>query len=154
RQVLAADTRDDPLPPTPDNRTQEPDERLRRAALECLGENRLLLRLRDLGRFQHGLDLLVGRDRTGYGFEQIRVPLGRVGFFPGGEQRLRVIPRDRGLSQCLIPGIEPRYWLTSLRFASVSRFSSTSLDAAASDRSTASRRSSVMARAFSASISL
>src|SRR5205085_10866141 len=70
------------------------------------------------------------------------------------QQRLGVVAGDRGALHRARPASScARYCITSLRLVSLSSWASSSLDAAAIDRSTASRRSATIAFSFSAPIS-
>src|SRR3989442_14062904 len=93
---------------------------------------------------------LFRSDRAGDGVQQRAEPVA------GGEQRLRVIARDRDALHRFFSALPrlSRNSETSRRLASLSRFASITRDAAAIDNSTASRRSARIAFSVSASMSL
>src|SRR5437867_3571667 len=160
RLILLGDPPDQSLPAAPHHRLQEADERRRGGVAQRLLEQPCLGGLRDPGRFQHDGDALVRLDRAGHRVEQppvalhlrppppLPLPL-RCG---GEEQRLRVVPRDRDALHRRCSRLA-RYSSARRLLASESRFCSTSRDAAAIERSTASRRSARIAFAFSSSMS-
>src|SRR5207248_9342239 len=99
---------------------------------------------------------LVRLHRPRHGIHQPAIQLDRVLVSRLGREQQRfgvvagdrrVFHRARSASSCA------KYSITSLRLVSLSSCASSSLEAAAIDRSTASRRSATMAFSFSASIS-
>src|SRR3989454_3582186 len=154
RLILLGDLPNQSLPAAPHDRLQEADERRRGGVAERLLEQPCLGGLRDPGRFQHDGDALVRLDRAGHRVEQppvaldLALPLRRG----GEEQRLRVVPRDGDALPRRCSRLA-RYSSARRLLASESRFCSTSRDAAAIERSTASRRSARIAFAFSSSMS-
>src|SRR5947208_5203065 len=153
--ILLHDLPDEPLPAAPHHRLEKPHELGRCHVPERALEQRRLDGLGDAGRFERHRDPLFALDRACQRLHQsaILLDLGGAVRFGGQEQRLGVVARDGGALQ-RAPSRCSRYSITRRRFASESRFASSSFDAAAIERSTASRRSSRIAFSFSASISL
>src|SRR5213082_1401447 len=161
RVILLRDFPDEPLPAAPHHRLEKPHE-----LGVCQVPERPLKqrRLRGLGhpwRLERHGDALVGGDRTGHRLHQPAVPLDlrEAAHVARQEQGLGIVARDGGAlhraSSRAPPASRPaRYSVTKRRLASESRFASISFDAAAIERSTASRRRSRIAFSFSLSISL
>src|SRR5207237_2053869 len=108
---------------------------------------------RRIGPHRAPLARLQGaRHRVEHPAVQLDRPLGSR--FGREQQRLGVVAGDRGALHRARPASScARYCITSLRLVSLSSWASSSLDAAAIDRSTASRRSATIAFSFSAPIS-
>src|SRR3989475_4130225 len=156
--VLLRDLRQQPLPAAPHHRLEEAHELGRRQVAQRALEQGRLGGLGHAGRLERHADALVRLHGARHRFHEPAVVLdlrGAMGF--GREQqRLGVVARDGAALHLPFPPASrlARYSSTRRRFASESRFPSISLDAAAIERSTASRRSSRMAFSFSLSISL
>src|SRR5256885_8211195 len=159
--ILLGDLAQEPLPAAPHHRLEKAHELRRRHLLQRALEQRRLDRLGDARRLERHADALVRLHRPRHGLHQLPVALDRGHAVRVGrqEQRLGVVACDGGAFHRARPPAPPasrlaRYSATRRRLASESRFASISLDAAAIERSTASRRSSRMAFSFSLSMSL
>src|SRR2546427_6967465 len=157
--ILLGDLPQKALPAAPHYRLEKAHELRRRHLLQRPLEQRRLHRLGDAGRLERHADALVRLHRPRHRLHQLPVALDRGHAVRVGrqEQRLGVIARHgRALHRARAPPASrlARYSVTRRRLASESRFASISLDAAAIERSTASRRSSRIAFSFSLSISL
>src|SRR5882762_9521780 len=157
--ILLRDLVEQPLAAAPHDRLEEPRELGRRQALERPLEQRRLEGLRDAWRFQRHADALVRLYRPRHRLHHLPVALdhAHVVRFRRQQQSLGVVARHGGALHraCSRPASRlARYSVTRRRLASESRFAAISFDAAAIERSTASRRSSRIAFSFSASISL
>src|SRR5438094_1177229 len=161
RVILLRNFSEEPRPAAPHHRLEKPHEL---GVCQVPGRPLEHRRLRGLGhpwrRERHG-DALVGGDRTGHRLHQPAVPLDlrEAARVARQEQGLGIVARDGGAlhraSSRAPPASRPaRYSVTKRRLASESRFASISFDAAAIERSTASRRRSRIAFSFSLSISL
>src|SRR5437879_6541980 len=163
RVILLCDLRDQALPAAPHHRLEEPHELRRRQVAERTLQQRRLRGLGDARRVERHRDPLVCLHRARHRLQQPAVALdvGHAVRLGREEQRLGVIASDSGaLHRAPLPPFSApasrlaRYSMTRRRLASESRFASISFDAAAIERSTASRRSSRIAFSFSLSISL
>src|SRR6266576_2260939 len=152
-----------PYPAAPHHRLEEPHELRRCQVAERALQQRRLRGLGDARRVERHRDPLVCLHRARHRLQQPAVALdvGHAVRLGREEQRLGVIASDSGALHRapLPPSSAPasrlaRYSMTRRRLASESRFASISFDAAAIERSTASRRSSRIAFSFSLSISL
>ncbi len=94
--VLVGDVTQQPLPATAHHCLEEADH-FRREIAEGLGQESSLGRLRDPRRLERDSDALVGLDGPRYGVEQLAVLLERLAIPRREEQRLGVVPRDRGV---------------------------------------------------------
>src|SRR5712692_8388176 len=156
--ILLRDLRQQPLPAAPHHRLEEPHELGRRQVAQRALEQGRLDGLGDARRLERHADALVRLHGARQRFHEPAVALdlrGAMGF--GREQqRLGVVARDGAALHLPFPPASrlARYSSTRRRLASESRFPSISLDAAAIERSTASRRSSRITFSFSPSISL
>src|SRR2546425_1057452 len=160
RVILLRDLPDQPLPAAPHHGLEKPHELRRRQVTERSLQQPRLRGLGDARRLERHRDALVRLHRAGHRLEQPTVALdvGHAVCLGGEEQRLGVVARDGGALHRGCPSAPAsrlfKYSITRRRLASESRFASISLDAAAIERSTASRRSSRIAFSFSLSISL
>src|SRR6266581_2133466 len=159
--ILPGDLPQEPLPAAPHHCLEKADELRRCQLLQRALEQRRLDRLGDSGRLERHADALVRLHRPRHRVHQLPVALDRSHAVRVGrrEQRLGVVARHSRALHRARPPAPPAsrlasYSVTRRRLASESRFASISLDAAAIERSTASRRSSRMAFSFSLSISL
>src|SRR5438874_3520696 len=159
--ILLCDLAQEPLPAAPHHRLEKAHELRRRHLLQRALEQRRLDRLGDARRLERHADALARLPRPRHDLHQLPVALDRGHAVRVGrqEQRLGVIARDGRALHRTRPPAPPasrlaRYSVTRRRLASESRFASISLDAAAIERSTASRRRSRIAFSFSLSISL
>src|SRR6185437_2287837 len=134
------------------NQRLKVEHELARHVLEGCSQEPRLLRLGHPGRHEHGLDLRRGLHRGGHGIDQVGVPLRLPAALAQLEQRLGVVSGDGFVSQCPESKVA-RYSRTNLRSVSESSRSPISLEAAARERSTASRLRSWSARSRSAPIS-
>src|SRR2546430_9714900 len=153
--ILLGDLAQEPLPAAPHHRLEKAHELRRRHLLQRALEQRRLHRLGDARRLERHRDALVRLHRPRHRLHELPVALDRSHAVRVGrqEQRLGVIARDGGALHRARSRFS-RYSVTRRRLAWESRFASISLDAAAIERSTASRRSSRMAFSFSPSMSL
>src|SRR2546429_1611368 len=156
RLVLVRDLSQEPLPAAPHHRLEKPHELGAREVRQRTLQQRRLGRLGHPRRVERHHNPLVRLHRPRHGIHQPAIQLDRVLVSRLGRehQRLgvvagdgRVFHRARSASSCA------RYSITSLRLVSLSSCASSSLEAAAIDRSTASRRSATIAFSFSAAIS-
>src|SRR2546426_10754482 len=156
--LLRPDPRQHPLPAAPHHRLEEAHELGGRQVAQRTLEQRGLDGLGDPRRLERHADALVRLHRARHRVHQLPVALdrGHTVCFGGQEQRLGVVARDGAALHLPFPPASrlARYSCTRRRLASESRFASMSLDAAAIERSTASRRRSRIAFSFSLSISL
>src|SRR6266571_3389480 len=159
--ILPGDLPQEPLPAAPHHCLEKADELRRCQLLQRALEQRCLHRLGDARRLERHADALVHLHRPRHRLHQLPVALDRSHAVRVGreQQRLGVVARHGRALHRARPPAPPasrlaRYSVTRRRLASESRFASISLDAAAIERSTASRRSSRMAFSFSLSMSL
>src|SRR2546426_5053361 len=153
--ILLGDLPQEPLPAAPHHRLEKAHELRRRHLLQRALEQRRLDRLGDARRLERHADALVRLHRPRHRLHQLPVALDRGHAVRLGrqQQRLGIIARHGGALHRARSRFS-RYSVTRRRLAWESRFASISLDAAAIERSTASRRSSRIAFSFSLSISL
>src|SRR5437016_2085468 len=154
--ILLRDLREQPLTAAPHHRLEKPHELRRCQVLERALEQRPLDGLGDARRLERHADALVRLHGARHRLHQppILLDLGGAVRLGRQEQRLGVVAGDGGaLHRCPLSRLD-RYSVTRRRLASESRFASISFEAAAIERSTASRRSSRIAFSFSLSISL
>src|SRR2546426_3001827 len=153
--ILLGDLAQEPLPAAPHHRLEKAHELRRRHLLQRALEQRRLDRLGDARRLERHADALVRLHRPRHRLHQLPVALDRGHAVRLGrqQQRLGIIARHGGALHRARSRFS-RYSVTRRRLAWESRFASISLDAAAIERSTASRRSSRIAFSFSLSISL
>src|SRR5918994_6996244 len=149
-QILRRHFPQKPLSPALHQRL-EPEDEIPGCILECSAKEPRLLALRNTRRHEHRLDPRDRIHRGGHRVDQVGIALGLPAPARDIEQDFRVIAGDRLVTHRM-PRLA-RYSRTSLRSVSVSSRSPINLDAAASDSSTASPRSSAIARSRSLPIS-